>query len=403
MLHRGQPLRFDPFMAFFLVSIVVTSCLAALFGPYFSLYDFFTLFLRMLFYAVLILVARTHFRFARAMRFYQFFCLSFSSYLLLQFAAHQAASIYLPISLPLKIFQPDMRSYLTDGNLATYYTFLYRPSSLFIEPSYFTTYVLGGICYNLFYTDAEHPHPTFSNCAAAALISVALIASASGGGIIAMLVIWALFFLSKIVQFEQKRIIINGWYVLFAIAAVIGLILLFQNALGSVGAEHTFSGKGSSLANRVYRGGAIYSITDFPHRLFGVGLNNLSDYMTYYGLHTPYDQDDLDLVASLIGTLNNDGWLSLLLLCVFLVSLYRRQSGSFGKLIVLSIVYFLTFDVMIFSYRWGFYCILAYAACGCNAMEKARKSIDGPLDAGRPESALNQFPMPENSRSAAPD
>lgn len=364
MLHRARPLLVDPFMAFFLVSIVVTSCLAALFGPYFSLYDFFTLFLRVFFYAVLILVGRTHFQLPRAMRYYQFFCLLFSSYLLLQFAAHQAAGVYLPISLPLKIFGPDMRSYLTDGNLASYYTFLYRPSSLFIEPSYFTTYVLGGLCYNLFYTDTERSSPAAGNLAAAALITVALITSGSGGGIIAALCLWAVFLISKSFRFEQKKLFINGWSLLLAGVVIAGFFLLFHNALGSVGAKHTFSGKGSSLANRVYRGGAIYSLTDFPHRIFGVGLNNISDYMSYYGLHTPYDQNDLNLVASLIGTLNNNGWLSFLLLCVFLITLFWRQSSLFGRLIVLTVVYFLAFDVMIFSFRWGFYCILAYAACG---------------------------------------
>jgi len=363
LIHPKRPLNVDKYMLLYLGVVIVTTCIAGFFGPYFSSYDFFTLSLRVFFYAVLIFVARTHFKLSMAMHFYNVLCVMFSAYLLLQFFAHMLYGINLPLTLPLPVFAPDLRGYMIDGNLASYYSYMFRPSSLFIEPSYFTSYVMGCLCYNLFYTDDKHPSITIYNFFISIIISVALVAAVTGGGIIAMLLVWSIFIITKIISAEHHTVQLHLKYILISITILVGLVILFSSELAAGGIEHTFWGKGSSLSNRVFRGFWVYGETDLFHQIFGVGLNNLADYMTYYGLSTPYDEPNLDIIASLVGSLVCSGWFGLLSLCGFLVSLYHRQFTPFGKMIVLMIVYFTTFDVIIFSFRWGFYCILAYSVC----------------------------------------
>lgn len=376
LAYPSKSIFIDRALLVFLLLTFLLTFIVGVNGLYFSAYDSLTLFARVLFYSALIFVSRSHFRLMLAMKVYTVFTVVFSVYLLLQYAAHMAAGINLPLTLPFPLFYAEQRDYIVQGNLEWYYNnYMFRPSSLFIEPSYFTSYALGNLCYQLFYVDEKHVQPTARNYIITALISMALIASTSSAGILGLVLIFAYFIMKKITTKRNSTVYINGKYVLLSVLIIIGLLFLYTSKFASEGVGRTL--KGASIAARIYRGFYVYGEFDLFHQIFGVGLNNLADYMNFYGLHTPYDETNLNIVASLIGTLVCNGWLGFLSLCYYLFSLYRRQVTLFGKSIVLLIAYFMSYDVIIFSFRWGFYCVLAYSTCrlGYKPHQKAETTI----------------------------
>ena len=183
-LDRFKLKKIDQYLFFFYFITVATSLLCISL-PYFQLKAFITVIMRLIFYAVVINIARTHFDFMYIEKMYYTLIFIFSFYLIIQSFYHSFTGGYLPIYIKYEWqFPPESRPV----SLSDYYKWNFRASSMFLEPSYFTLFVLPSLCPLLF----KYKRTIFETITLIVAIIAVLLSSASSGfiGIIILFIVF---------------------------------------------------------------------------------------------------------------------------------------------------------------------------------------------------------------------
>lgn len=322
---------------------------------YFSFSAASTLLMRMLFYAVVLFLARDHFSIEYAFKLYTFLVLFFSIYLICQYIVFLGTGSYLPIYIKDSWqFAPEARA----SDLSEYYKFAFRPSSLFAEPSYFALYTIPLVCMLAFKT-----RRSFLESTTLIIAILALFLSTSSSGIAAVFIIFAVFFFKSQ---RKKTVSLFLIKVLIVLIGAVGLYYFLQLETAMWTLER-FS-TGGSVNQRITRGIIVYRQLPFFHQLFGLGLNNLESYMVANNITTIYDEGDLNYCASLIQTLNYSGIVGFSFLLLFLYTHFtkcrriirnnRRPPHVFDSNALISlylvIVFILLYESILFSYRFAY-------------------------------------------------
>lgn len=337
----------DVRLALFYAVTLFTSLLCG-FSEHFDFSAMTTTAVRLIFYAIVIYLGRTHFCYRTVSRFYCKLCTLFSLYLIVQYFYHYTTGGYLPIYLSHGLqFPPEARA----ASLAKYYQWGFRASSLFLEPSYFSFYVLPSAAILLF---AKNKTPAMY--AELGLIMVAILFSTASSGVVGLILILGCYvFLSTNGKSTFVRV---GTVLIIATAAVLYLTLaesasFFQNRLGSSG----------SINQRIVRGILVYEDLPLMKKLLGVGLNNLEPYMVANQLSTPFDEENLNYCCSLIQTLIYSGFAGFVALGGYLNQLrktcWRSESDSnVLKALFVLVVFYMLYESILFSYRFCFITVI---------------------------------------------
>ena len=129
----------DRFLFAFYILSIGLSVIDGFPFDFFSFGDFWTLVARLLFYAVLVLVARRHFSWEAVRDLYLLLVTVAALYLIAQYVYHLAGGGYLPIVISDSlVFSPEK----TFDTWTDKYQWYFRPSSLFLEPSYYSLFTL---------------------------------------------------------------------------------------------------------------------------------------------------------------------------------------------------------------------------------------------------------------------
>lgn len=349
--------------AFYAVSLISTAICMGF--SYFNMSAAATLIIRLVFYALVIIVAREHFDLDCVSRLYTGLVFLFSLYLIIQYAYHITTGGYLPIYLNSNLqFPPEARP----ENLAVYYRWFFRPSSLFLEPGYFTLYVMPAVCMIVF-----SQRRTGFELVTLLTTIIAILLSTGSAGITSLLIIFAVYFFDGAENRSKYKLFMKIAVVVSAICGVVIFFTVSDVAALTLGRLKS----GGSFANRITRGIITFSELDFFHQIVGVGLNNLEPYMLYYGMSTEFDEGNLNYTASFIQTLNFSGIVGFCVLAIFIGNLIIRtiaisnvrdeRNYLYGKGVLWSllflIIFIMSFEAMLFTYRFAFYMIVYEALC----------------------------------------
>lgn len=327
------------------IAVVFFTTMFNSFFYYFVFSEAITIFMRMIFYTLIILIAQKHFAFKTAGVFHSYLSVLFSIYLIIQYAVYKAFNIILPIYFNYNwLFGPSRRAGLE--NLAEgAFRFVFRPSSMFLEPSHFTIFILPALAFILFFNEkVSNKYKIF-----AVIITIALIASTSISGLIGAAIIWLMYIMKHIITIKQKVLYIskNGVLTLLFISAL--LFILLNSSLANVGMDRL--SEGGSFDQRITRGIIIFDKLDTHHKIFGIGVNNITEYMNHYKLSTPYDETILEMMSSLVSTFVTSGLIGGIFLIVFLLHLFKTQKLFYGKVLVLILSFMVVYESILFTYK----------------------------------------------------
>lgn len=331
-------------------SYVMCTLLATVFAslqPFFSLIDFFTVFLRIIYYSMLIFVSYKHFNVKLGLKLCKYFTLLFAIYLIAQYISYKNFGVILPTIIDKSwVFLPEMGTRL---DYELYYKYVYRPSSLFLEPSYYVLFASLGLAASLFCVDKANNNV---NIIVSLIITISIVLSTSTLGILVLIVNWVLYFYNSF-YIEKKKLSISKIIFLFAFCIFMSYLLL--SPMAEMLISRTMSG--GSFSTRILRGLLIARSLDLFQMLFGVGINNVSNYVLYYGISTPYDEINLNYVSSVIGTYVMSG---ILVFCLYIrvyLKSWTKNTTILSKILVILLFLYSTIEMNSFTYRFVFYFI----------------------------------------------
>lgn len=318
---------------------------------FFSFGDFWTLVSRLLFYAVLILVARKRFSWGVVRNIYLLLVTIAALYLIAQYIFHYTVGGYLPIVISDNlVFSPEK----TFDTWTDKYQWFFRPSSLFLEPSYYSLFTLPALVVFAI-GDREKSLSRF------ALLVITYALSSANSGLLASIVV-LFFFLA----FKRKTQLDYIAASLILLAAVV--YLPFHN-VGWISSAGERLATGGSLDDRVTRGIICYGLLDPFHQIVGVGLNNLGSYMSHYSLSTGFDSDGLNYCATWFQTLNYSGIIGFVTLVVYVGSLFKRCQGRNSRALCIVMIVVMAYESILFSYRFAFLLIVIEGFIRCENVE----------------------------------
>lgn len=340
---KGKLKGYDKWLLTF-YCVTILSTLFCLAFPYFDIAAASTVFVRLIVYAVIILVGRKHFDLSDISRFYEILVFFFSVYLIVQYLYHYIIGGYLPIYLKFNwIFPPESRA----ASLEAYYRWGFRASSLFLEPSYFALYALPAVPMLLY----EHKN-TFQSIELAVIIA-ALVLSGANSALVGLVIVFGGYLFLRPTK-SGKNLFSRITIVIIAVGLIVAYFYFSENT------EYFFIrfNAGGSFKQRILRGILIYQELPIFHKVLGVGLNNLQPYMIANGISTLYDETNLNYSCSIIQTLNYSGIIGATVLVVYLSQLKKKAIKPYQIVLWLLIVFMACYESILFTYRFAFLVLL---------------------------------------------
>lgn len=367
-------------LLFYVLSMVSTGI--CLWLGYFDIGAAMTTGVRMLFYALVIVVARNNFNIEAVEKIYTVLVFAFSVYLLIQYVFHMMTGGYLPIYISSNLqFPPEARP----SDLSIYYRWSFRSSSLFLEPGYYVFYVMPQVCILIF----KEQKSKFE-ISTLIITVVAVLFSTASAGIVALVIVFSVYLFGRANNQTKYKFFLKTLILVVAVAGV-GVFFNYSDAATLTLARLS---NGGSVSSRLTRGFVIFSELPLFHQLFGVGLNNLESYMLNYGMTTLYDEGNLNYVASVVQVLIYTGAIGWLSLVTFFGSLVQRvykltkgdqlkyhiyRSGALWAMLYLNI-FIMCYEAAMYTYRFAFYMILLESLVKQYWKEKRRDENEGTDD-----------------------
>ena len=244
-----------------------------------------------------------------------------------------------------------------------YYLHMYgfRPASFFIEPSYYAAYCTPFICILLFDKSVKHIgifNKKTTKFIFAIFLTLTVLLSTSSLGVVMCTTLWVVYLFRG--QKNAVAKIVTTAIILF------GLFLITYSDIFLTTVNRFLSG--SSIGPRVLRGFIIFSKESVIEKIFGVGLNNIGNYVEYFSISTPYDESDLNYTVTLTNRLISTGLLGTFSLVYFWLNQFLYNKNPTSKVLLLLIL-------ISFVFANGEYtCDFAFAFIVASSFDKIKVS-----------------------------
>lgn len=157
-------------------------------------------------------------------------------------------------------------------NLGKYET-IYRPPSIFLEPSSVTYFVIPYLCYCLF--NNKDKNEMKRNIIEAVIISLGLLCTTSGQGIVALIAVWILWMVFGLFKADLNRI-------LWIIPIIVVFVWISSTNIIEYSLNRVFNSGDSMSAIDARSGGYDeYSKLSDVRKIFGVGFGNYNEEIYY--------------------------------------------------------------------------------------------------------------------------
>lgn len=347
---------------YLLMAIVLSvNVLALMVQSFASFEDSSTIIARLLFYALLIYVARFHFDLVTSLRIYIPLVCVISAYIILQFFVKEVADLILPNSFAPSLILPSEQGIRLDYQ--KYYQYYFRPSGVFLEPSYFAFYAAPALPVLM-----DAPQYIYRmrkknlRLLLLTLIVFSIIISTSSAGLIFIIVALGIFFCRSTFEFKKKTnsIFISISNLAFGVIMILISMAILLSSFGKTLMSRTLGG--GSLSTRVFRGATLSKTVDIKTFFLGTGINNVENYVRHYAYYTEYDESNLNYVATIFDVFLSSGFFVFICYSIFLLNLSLIQKSSISLTLTLFLCAYSVFEMTAYSYRFGFYLILIFAA-----------------------------------------
>lgn len=342
---------------YLMLLVVVMNLLALMIQPYAAFQKSATVLLRLIYYSLLIYVGYRRINVNILLTTLIVAAVANSLYTIAQYVSHMAFGFDLPITLPfLSVFGEENLQGRTD--LAEHYRYFFRPSGLFLEPSYAAFFSAPGLLIALLHSQySEKPYSLL----AAAIITLGLIAGTSSMALIAIALGWMCFVFRRSVSHNLRgQIVVNplGFFAASVLCLMVGIVLL--SPLGEMTLGRLSISDGSA-GQRIIRGWIVASQLDLKSLIVGTGLNNVAEFVLHSGATTQFDESNLDYLSSWSSALISSGIFVFMGYVLFFSRLFQKQDTTIGKVFVLLFVITGFVEAMLYTYRFAFYLLIAFS------------------------------------------
>ena len=250
--------------------------------------------------------------------------------ILLQYFFHYVLhkNLYLLIG-QLKLSPSNLQSFADYKNkYDLMYLYNFRPTSFFLEPAHFAAYASPSIYILL------NKNKKIKNILFAIIVSLSVILSTSGIGIVATMIIWAYYLLKNNENQKLKVITILVFGIFIAV--------FVNNSIFDKSAERIRDinkDSESSINYRLLKGYKMYPKMQLYEQIFGIGLGGYESYVRALGDETELDSNEYMNSVSYI--LVSTGLIGFIIFCIYMSNIYKlfRSKNNTCIFIVLITIY----------------------------------------------------------------
>lgn len=337
--------------------VVLNSFISFILQPYGAFQKSVTILARLVYYSALVYVGYRRIRIDLLLTSLIAGAMLNSLYTLVQYASHMIFGFDLPTTLPyIPVFSEENLQGRT--NLVEHYRYFFRPSGLFLEPSYAAFYSAPGLLISLLHS---RYYKKGSSLVSAIVITLGLIAGTSSMALISIVFGWTGFVIRRLVSRDCKgQIVVNplGFFSAITLCLIIALVLFSPLGELTLGRLNITEG---SAGQRAIRGWLLAANLDFKTFIIGTGLNNVTEYVSFSGVTTQFDESNLEYLSSWSSALISSGVFVLVGYVLFLGRLLEKQSSFVGRVFVLLFIATGFVEAMLYTYRFSFYLIIAFS------------------------------------------
>lgn len=313
----------SPFM-WFAIYISCGSLISSMTQYYSSMTDIIVRSIRYIFYIfTATFISSLYFDFNLFIKRYRKVVLFATTFLFIQIILFNFKGYILMGTIPgLKISNPGY----SEDVMRNLYSYFHRPSSIFLEPGYFAQYTLPYLAFLLF-NNGESSKITKIKFIEIMFVTIGIILTTSGQGIMIALFIWGIWFMTKFYNHKDKKI--NLLFFLGICAFIVSIPIILKVPIVERSVARLFGSPGSSSSSRIFRGFHIYNQLDPLYKVIGVGYGNVGAHIVYKGIYTIYDTGFIlsEYMNSIAYILVNLGMVGFVLMAWVFVYLWKNTSG----------------------------------------------------------------------------
>ena len=331
-------------LAFYFIPVMLI--FMSIWESYFSIVSCTTVILRILYFFILIIIANDEFNVKKGIKLYFNIALWLSLYLILQVCWHYFLNGELPIprNFPNILFAD--RSFITTEQY--YHLYGFRPASFFLEPSWYADYFMPLICILLFNKSIANFLNDKKRIIFAAYFSVTILFTSSSLGVLYVIIAWFFFLFTSYSEMSIKNI----YKVFYLLAALFAMLFVLQSEFFFITIMRFLNG--ASIGPRFVRGFIIFDNMNIYHQIFGVGLNNIGNYVSLNGIVTMYDEADLNYTVTLTNRLIATGIIGTMALIYFWVRQIIEKKSGIAKVLLIELLVSFVFANGEYSHEFPF-------------------------------------------------
>ena len=218
-----------------------------------------------------------------------------------------------------------------------------RFTSFFSEPAHFVQYITPFLIVELFVMKTRN----LKNLIPSFLISLSILLTLSGNGIVILLFIWSIYII--LLLFTEKKPIIVFFIVTIVILLAVLSIIYFDSYLDISSLFINSDGDPTKADYRIYRGFYIFVNLPFWNQLFGTGYRNATNFIAFYNISTPFDNpgENIEYMNAITQVMVYFGLVGFFTYIILLFKLFNKQS-IVSKILVL-VLLLLSFSSSLFS------------------------------------------------------
>jgi hypothetical protein len=341
LFKSQQKIKIHGYWLYFYYCVLI-SLLILLGYPSFSAIDVGERLLRDAFYTCIIFIlAQNFFNIDYGYKLYRFLTIIACVFLLLQFIAFYLFNYTLPWIIPgleLNYSNIDTDTYVQ--SYTSLYSTYYRPTSFFLEPSYFSQFVTPFLILLLFQSNKKVDYKL------AIFISIAMLLSTSANAYIFLVVVWISWFIYRSLSVGNIKNIIGLIFTLLILVLVIMILFKYSSIFNSVLDRFTTIGDGTSnSANvRLLRGIYFFGAIDPIFKLVGIGFGTFQDFSLLFSVSGMYDFTS-EYMNSFSYLLISSGVVGISVFLYVIFLLYRKVNIPAKVLIIFMMTTFLSSSI----------------------------------------------------------
>lgn len=357
------PIRvFNGIYIYFIVGIFCT--IFASYETHFNFKDFVTVAARILYFSVLIYVCYYEYNFKSGNRYIKICSTIFVIYAIIQYITHLVTSFILPTTFNSNwIFEAEAGERL---NYEKYYRWLYRSSSLFLEPGYFISYCTPAVI-DIFFLEKMNK----KNVILMILFSIGFLVSTSSAGLFIILITWIGFMIKSMCNPQKNNLKIFKFI-------IIPLIIILLLSLPLSNTVLTRTKGGGSFNNRITRTLMLIDKMNWYQKIFGVGINNVENFVVTNQFYTQYDETgNLGYTSAYFGTIANSGILTFICYNAFFIITFLKNREWYIRMLIIVFLFFNIIGNISYTTSFVYYVILLNGKQKVNFQNNTNKKNKG--------------------------